>query len=139
MRRSNAVTLAALFVSLTTLGGRQDLVPRDAPSLLIPEFQRSEIASWRGWAYQLPERRRLPSFRPPRKSPPSQLSGGLAGFVPTIPPGRNATAQARRVEAAEDVVSCPCDVLVERSPTVPLGTHTHPASDVQRDSSALDA
>jgi MtN3 and saliva related transmembrane protein len=31
------------FVSLVGLYGCQDLVPRDAASLLIPRFQRSEI------------------------------------------------------------------------------------------------
>lgn len=43
MRRSSAVTLAALWLSLTTLTGCEDLVPHDTQSLFIPRFQRSEI------------------------------------------------------------------------------------------------
>src|SRR4051795_6231249 len=43
MSRSNKLTVAVLFVSLMTLYGCQDLVPRDTSSLLIPRFHRSEI------------------------------------------------------------------------------------------------
>src|SRR5258705_10528088 len=43
MNRFNRVTRAVLFLSLITLSGCQDLVPRDMRSLLIPRFQRSEI------------------------------------------------------------------------------------------------
>jgi MtN3 and saliva related transmembrane protein len=35
--------LAVLFLSLITLCGCQDLIPHDAPSLLDPKFQRSEV------------------------------------------------------------------------------------------------
>ena len=35
--------LAVLFLSMITLCGCQDLVPRDTPSLLNPKFQRSEV------------------------------------------------------------------------------------------------
>ena len=35
--------LAVLFLSMITLCGCQDLVPRDTPSLLDPKFQRSEV------------------------------------------------------------------------------------------------
>ena len=37
------LTFAILFMSFIGLYGCQDLVPRDAASLLIPRFQRSEI------------------------------------------------------------------------------------------------
>ena len=43
MGRFKRVTLAILSLSLITLYGCQDLVPRDTPSLLIPRFHRSEI------------------------------------------------------------------------------------------------
>jgi uncharacterized protein with PQ loop repeat len=43
MDRFKRVTLAVLFLSLTTLYGCQDLVPHDTSSLLIPRFRRSEI------------------------------------------------------------------------------------------------
>ena len=43
MGRFNAVTLAVLILSLLALCACQDLVPHDAPSLLAPKFQRSEI------------------------------------------------------------------------------------------------
>src|SRR4051812_39842196 len=43
MTRLNKLTLAVLSVSLITLYGCQDLVPRDTASLLIPTLQRSEI------------------------------------------------------------------------------------------------
>jgi MtN3 and saliva related transmembrane protein len=43
MRRLRQLTLTVLFLSLLTLCGCQDLVPRDTSSLLIPEFQRSEV------------------------------------------------------------------------------------------------
>jgi MtN3 and saliva related transmembrane protein len=43
MDRFKRVTLAILFLSLITLYGCQDLVPRDTASLLIPRFHRSEI------------------------------------------------------------------------------------------------
>jgi len=43
MHRFNGFTLAVLFLCLIVLNGCQDLVPRDASSLLIPRFQRSEI------------------------------------------------------------------------------------------------
>jgi len=35
--------LAVLFLSMITLCGCQDLVPRDTPSLLDPKLQRSEV------------------------------------------------------------------------------------------------
>ena len=43
MSRLRRLTFAALFLGLFGLCGCQDLVPRDASSLLIPRFQRSEI------------------------------------------------------------------------------------------------
>jgi uncharacterized protein with PQ loop repeat len=43
MGRFNKVTLAVLFLSVITLYGCQDLVPRDTSSLLSPRFRRSEI------------------------------------------------------------------------------------------------
>lgn len=43
MSRFNFLWLAVLFLSLVTLQGCQDLVPRDTSSLFIPRFQRSEI------------------------------------------------------------------------------------------------
>jgi len=43
MGRYNSLKLAALFLSLLTFCGCQDLVPRDTSSLLVPRFQRSEI------------------------------------------------------------------------------------------------
>jgi uncharacterized protein with PQ loop repeat len=43
MSQLRRLTFAVLFVSLFGLYGCQDLVPRDAASLLIPRFQRSEI------------------------------------------------------------------------------------------------
>ena len=43
MRRFNILPLAVLILSLGTLFGCQDLVPRDTSSLLIPKFHRSEI------------------------------------------------------------------------------------------------
>ena len=35
--------LAVLFLSMITLCGCQDVIPHDAPSLLVPKFQRSEV------------------------------------------------------------------------------------------------
>ncbi len=43
MRPSNRVMLFSITVSLITLYGCTDMVPRDVPSLLLPRFQRSEI------------------------------------------------------------------------------------------------
>ena len=43
MGQSHRRTLVVLFLSLITLSGCQDLVPRDTQSLLLPTFQRSEI------------------------------------------------------------------------------------------------
>ena len=43
MRRFRGAILALLLLSLMTLCGCQDLVPRDTSSLLIPSFSRSEI------------------------------------------------------------------------------------------------
>jgi MtN3 and saliva related transmembrane protein len=43
MRRFKSLSFAVLFLSLFTLCGCQDLVPRDTSSLFIPRFQRSEI------------------------------------------------------------------------------------------------
>jgi MtN3 and saliva related transmembrane protein len=43
MRRFKSLWLVVLFLSLMTLCGCQDLVPRDTSSLFIPRFQRSEI------------------------------------------------------------------------------------------------
>ena len=43
MGRFNRAMLALLAVSLITLCGCQDLVPRDTSSLFLPSFQRSEI------------------------------------------------------------------------------------------------
>jgi MtN3 and saliva related transmembrane protein len=43
MGRFKSLWLAILFLSLITLCGCQDLVPRDTRSLFIPRFQRSEI------------------------------------------------------------------------------------------------
>jgi MtN3 and saliva related transmembrane protein len=43
MRRFKSLCFAVLFLSLFTLCGCQDLVPRDTSSLFIPRFQRSEI------------------------------------------------------------------------------------------------
>jgi MtN3 and saliva related transmembrane protein len=43
MSRFNCLWFAVLFLSLVTLCGCQDLVPRDTSSLFIPRFQRSEI------------------------------------------------------------------------------------------------
>jgi MtN3 and saliva related transmembrane protein len=43
MGRFNGLWLAVLFLSLATLCGCQDLVPRDTSSLLVPRFHRSEI------------------------------------------------------------------------------------------------
>ena len=43
MRRFKSLSLVVLFLSLMTLCGCQDLVPRDTSSLFIPRFQRSEI------------------------------------------------------------------------------------------------
>jgi MtN3 and saliva related transmembrane protein len=43
MGRYKSLCHAVLFLSLITLCGCQDLVPRDTQSLFIPEFQRSEI------------------------------------------------------------------------------------------------
>jgi MtN3 and saliva related transmembrane protein len=41
--RFHGLWLAVLFLSLGTLIGCQDLVPRDTSSLFLPRFQRSEI------------------------------------------------------------------------------------------------
>jgi len=41
--RSVIYYLAVLFLSMITLCGCQDLIPHDAPSLLDPKFQRSEV------------------------------------------------------------------------------------------------
>jgi len=41
--RFHGLRLAVLFLSLGTLIGCQDLVPRDTSSLFLPRFQRSEI------------------------------------------------------------------------------------------------
>jgi MtN3 and saliva related transmembrane protein len=35
--------LAVLFLSMITLCGCQDMIPHDAPSLLVPKFHRSEV------------------------------------------------------------------------------------------------
>jgi uncharacterized protein with PQ loop repeat len=43
MRRFKSLWLVVLFLSLMTLCGCQDLVPRDTSSLFIPRFQGSEI------------------------------------------------------------------------------------------------
>ena len=43
MGQSNRITLVFLFLSLITLYGCQDLVPRDTQSLFFPRLQRSEI------------------------------------------------------------------------------------------------
>ncbi len=43
MGRLNRFWLVALFLSLVSLSGCQDLVPRDTASLFIPKFYRSEI------------------------------------------------------------------------------------------------
>jgi len=43
MGQSNRITLVVLFLSLITLYGCQDLVPRDTQSLFFPGLQRSEI------------------------------------------------------------------------------------------------
>ena len=43
MGESNRIALVALFLSLTTVYGWQDLVPRDTQSLFFPGLQRSEI------------------------------------------------------------------------------------------------
>jgi len=43
MRDLNRMTFAVAFLSVITLCGCQDLVPHDAPALLLPRFQRSEI------------------------------------------------------------------------------------------------
>jgi len=43
MGRLNPVYLVVVFLSLVTLSGCQDLVPRDTSSLFIPRFYRSEI------------------------------------------------------------------------------------------------
>jgi MtN3 and saliva related transmembrane protein len=43
MRGFRRLTLTVLFLSLFTLCGCQDLVPRDTASLLVPELQRSEV------------------------------------------------------------------------------------------------
>jgi hypothetical protein len=43
MGQSNRTTLVILFLSLITLYGCQDLVPRDTQSLFFPGLQRSEI------------------------------------------------------------------------------------------------
>jgi MtN3 and saliva related transmembrane protein len=41
--RFNCLQFTVFFLSLVTLQGCQDLVPRDTPSLFIPRFSRSEI------------------------------------------------------------------------------------------------
>ena len=43
MGQSNRITLVVLFLSMITLYGCQDLVPRDTQSLFFPGLQRSEI------------------------------------------------------------------------------------------------
>jgi MtN3 and saliva related transmembrane protein len=43
MGQSNRITPVILFLSLITLYGCQDLVPRDTQSLFLPGLQRSEI------------------------------------------------------------------------------------------------
>ena len=43
MRRSNALTIAVVLLSVAALSGCGDLVPRNTRSLLAPKFQRSEI------------------------------------------------------------------------------------------------
>ena len=43
MGQFRKLTLALLFLSLIGLWSCQEMVPRDASSLLIPRFQRSEI------------------------------------------------------------------------------------------------
>jgi MtN3 and saliva related transmembrane protein len=43
MGQSNIITLVVLFLSMITLYGCQDLVPRDTQSLFFPGLQRSEI------------------------------------------------------------------------------------------------
>jgi len=43
MIRFNKVTLAVVILSLVTLYGYDDLVPRDTSSLFAPRFHRSEI------------------------------------------------------------------------------------------------
>jgi uncharacterized protein with PQ loop repeat len=43
MDRFDTLKLATVSVVLMTLSGCADLLPRDAPSLLIPKFSRSEI------------------------------------------------------------------------------------------------
>jgi MtN3 and saliva related transmembrane protein len=43
MGRFSGFWIFVIFLSLVTLGGCEDMVPRDTSSLLIPRFQRSEI------------------------------------------------------------------------------------------------
>jgi MtN3 and saliva related transmembrane protein len=43
MGRFNKFTFAFLFLGLITLTACEDLVPHDVPSLLAPQFQRSEV------------------------------------------------------------------------------------------------
>ena len=43
MNRRINITCAILSISLLTLGGCEDLVPRDVKSLLVPHLQRSEV------------------------------------------------------------------------------------------------
>ncbi len=43
MCRFRKLAHLVVFLSLLTLCGCQDLVPRDTSSLLVPEFQRSEV------------------------------------------------------------------------------------------------
>jgi uncharacterized protein with PQ loop repeat len=46
MDRHKKITLALLGISLIALGGCEDLVPRDLPSLLAPRLYRSEIVGF---------------------------------------------------------------------------------------------
>jgi hypothetical protein len=48
MGRLDKVTFVVIVLSLITVCGCQDLVPRDTSSLLAPRFQRSEIFGF--WA-----------------------------------------------------------------------------------------
>jgi len=43
LRRSNALKIAIIALSIAALSGCGDLVPRNTRSLLVPKFQRSEI------------------------------------------------------------------------------------------------
>jgi MtN3 and saliva related transmembrane protein len=46
MNRCSRVVLAVTILSLSTLCGCRDLVPRDTASLLVPRFHRSEVVGF---------------------------------------------------------------------------------------------